>query len=302
MQELVNCPICATENALTRAEFTLTDHSLTGERFQISRCQSCEAYVTNPRPDENEIGRYYDFPDYVSHRDDAPGLINRLYQMARNWTTSRKLALIDEVSQNTVRAPAGRALLDYGCGTGFFLAAAGQAGWQVAGVEVSDVARAAAQARSGQPVASRIEEVPADAQFEVITLWHVLEHIHELDRTVAALFTHLKPGGTMLIAVPNPTAKDAQIYGPWWAAYDVPRHLYHFTPTSIRRLMVRHGADVVRQIGQPLDAFYIGLLSEKYRKGSAVRGLFNGLRATLSAWQTGRYSSLIYVVQRRQPS
>ena len=295
MQELVSCPICASEDSLLPADLILTDHSLTGESFRISRCQQCEAYLTNPRPDETEIGRYYAFPDYVSHSDDAPGLINRLYRLARTWTTSRKLALIERVSG---KRAAGRSLLDYGCGTGFFLNAAANANWHVAGVEVSELARAAAQQRIGQSVATAIDDVPPTSQFDVITLWHVLEHIHELNRTVAALLTRLKPDGTLVIAVPNRQAKDAKLYGSYWAAYDVPRHLYHFTPSAIRQLMSRHGAEVVEQIGQPLDAFYIGLLSEKYRKGQTMTGLFNGLRSTANAWKTGEYSSLIYVVKR----
>ena len=297
MEKLTDCPVCGAANALVATDLTPRDYSLTGEEFQLSRCPSCTALVTNPRPASDQIGPYYNFPTYVSHRDDAPGVLNSLYRTARKFTTTRKVALI---AAQMTGGKATKSLLDYGCGTGFFVGAAQDAGWQVSGVEVSDVAREAASKRLGQPVAAELDDVPADQTFGVITLWHVLEHIHDLHATVGKLMARLQPGGRMIIAVPNPEAADAGRYGNGWAAYDVPRHLYHFTQKSIQHLMTRSGGRVVEQIGQPLDAFYISLLSEKYVKGNMVSGFWQGFRSTLSAWQSGNYSSIIYIVARAE--
>ena len=295
MEELIDCPVCRTSESLSKTFASVRDHALTGEVFTISNCKVCGLLATNPRPSAEEIGRYYDFPNYVSHRDDAPGLINRLYQLARRYTTQNKVRLIERI--NNGRTGELR-LLDYGCGTGFFLQAAKDKGWQVTGVEVSRTARNAAKERLQLSVFETLSEVDKNKQYSTITLWHVLEHIHDLNETLADLISRLTADGSLIIAVPNSEAADTAYYKEYWAAYDVPRHLYHFAPQTIQRLMQQHGARVVEQIGQPLDAFYIGLLSEKYRQGSAIKGLFNGVRANIDAWKTGNYSSIIYVVKK----
>lgn len=297
MEKLTQCPICVTEGTLRNEVATIRDHSLTGETFSLSVCAQCGVLLTNPRPSAGEIGRYYDFRDYISHSDDATGIINRLYQLARRWTTSRKISLINS---NKTGGQQAYSLLDYGCGTGYFLNEAKKQGWNVSGVEVNQTAREAAQARVGNAISESLSLVPGSPLFEAITLWHVLEHVHELDDTVNGLIKRLKPGGTMYIAVPNPNSADAQWYTEAWAAFDVPRHLYHFPPSAIQALMDRHKMRIVKQIAQPLDAFYIGLLSEKYRKGKALKGVFNGLRSNLQAWKSGNYSSLIYVVKHQE--
>jgi len=299
MEELKGCLVCGAEDSLRKKFLLLTDHSLTGDRFSISKCDSCEALLTDPRPNPSEIGKYYDFPEYISHRDDAPGLINRIYQLARRWTTRQKTALMNEVSDPST---GDRSILDYGCGTGYFLQTAKEAGWRVEGVELNLQARTAASERIGQEIASEIDELPAARSYKVITLWHVLEHVHTLSETVEKLLDRLAENGTMLVAVPNPLSLDAETYGEWWAAYDVPRHLYHFTPRSIALLAERHQAQVVRRIGQPLDSFYISLLSEKYKKGSQLRGWLRGLESCVSAWKSNNYSSIIYVIKKNKGS
>jgi 2-polyprenyl-3-methyl-5-hydroxy-6-metoxy-1,4-benzoquinol methylase len=292
MENLTVCPVCRSEHSL-RPAVTVPDHSLTGEIFTLQRCDACSVLLTNPRPKGSEISRYYDFPEYISHRDDAPGLLNWLYQQARKWTTRQKIALLNRVAAKSSE----RKLLDYGCGTGYFLHAAQHNGWNVMGIEVDNLARNAASERLAQPILSSVDELPEGA-FSVITLWHVLEHIHELDRTLEKLLYHLQPDGTLIVAVPNPQAADAVLYGDWWAAYDVPRHLYHFSPKSIRALMSRHGAYVAEQLPQILDSIYISLLSEKYRKGNPLTGVLNGIRSNWKARQNGMYSSLIYLIKK----
>lgn len=295
MEVVTVCPACNEAGNLVELPEKVRDLSLTGEEFSLSRCTSCGLALTTPRPQEAKIGKYYDNPNYISHSDEAPGFMNTIYRLARRWMTSRKLAYM----RTLVAKPHGN-LLDYGCGAGYFIAEAKNAGWNVTGIEVNDTARRVAIGRVGENVVQDVNSLNPAQRFDVITLWHVLEHIHQLDTTVTALINHLAQGGRMLVAVPNPESLDAKKYGSCWAAYDVPRHLYHFTRKSIHVLMERLGCEVVRESGQPLDAFYISLLSEQYQKGSKLNAVLSGMQSNLRAGKTGDYSSIVYEIKRKQ--
>ncbi len=298
MEDLYCCPVCEGTGTLIKNHKAVRDNSLTGEVFSISRCTDCEALITDPRPRATDIGRYYEFPDYVSHRDDAPGFINRLYQLARRYTTKQKIRLINSVINPTKEAAnAQRSVLDYGCGTGFFLNEAKLNGWRTTGLEVNKSARDAAENRLGAPIASDLHDIAQHQKFDVITLWHVLEHIHDLSATFGTLVKHLETDGTIIVAVPNPESADALEYQEMWAAYDVPRHLYHFPAKAIQMLVGRHGGTVETMIGQPMDAYYIGLLSEKYRGGHALLGILNGFKSNIRALSNHKYSSIIYIIK-----
>ena len=282
-----------------REKLQVQDKSVSHETFTIVQCQACEFQFTNPRPDAAHIGRYYESAAYVSHNSGAQGLINQVYKVARFFTVRRKVALITKLNGGQK----GR-LLDYGCGTGHFLAGAKEAGWQVAGLEPNDRARQDAAARVGQPIQepSALATL-APGSFDVITLWHVLEHVHTLNETLDQLIRALKPGGKLLIAVPNVESLDAQHYRQDWAAYDVPRHLYHFSPASMRRLLGRHGLAVRQTLPLLLDAYYVSMLSEKHRSPERVGGPLTVLRAGYSsnryaAQHEGQYSSVLYVAER----
>ncbi|WP_400192771.1 class I SAM-dependent methyltransferase [Hymenobacter sp. B81] len=272
------------------------DHSVSHESFAIVQCAGCGLLLTNPRPDAEHIGRYYESEDYVSHSDTNKGLTNRLYQLARVYTLRRKVSLVNK------QAPRRGRLLDYGCGTGHFLAACQQAGWQVAGVEPSPVARAQAQQRTGQPISAADLSELAPESFDAITLWHVLEHVHELNATLKQLVRLLKPDGVLIIAVPNADSPDAQYYREQWAAYDVPRHLYHFTPATLGKLLRKHHVPVRQTLPLMLDAYYVSLLSERYR-AERNAGLLAAFKAGYhsnrqAAQHGGQYSSLIYVAAK----
>ena len=298
MNELLDaCPICG--SAEIPAKLAVQDRSVSQETFTIAQCAGCGLQFTNPRPDAASIGKYYESAAYVSHNSAARGLVNRAYRMARYFTMRRKVALITRLNGGQ----AGR-LLDYGCGTGHFLARAKRTGWQVTGLEPHAGARQAAAARVGQPMleAAALAALPP-ASFDVVTLWHVLEHVHTLQETVSQLVKALKPGGYLLIAVPNPDSLDAQHYRQYWAAYDVPRHLYHFVPATIGRLLAGHGLRVAQTLPLPLDAYYVSLLSEQLRPAGQAQGRLAVLRAGFrsnqyAAQHGGQYSSLLYVAQR----
>jgi SAM-dependent methyltransferase len=294
---LAGCPICGSPDLADKLR--VQDKSVSQEIFTIQQCQGCEFQFTNPRPDAAHIGKYYESDAYVSHNSGAQGLINQVYKVARFFTVRRKVALITKLNGSQK----GR-LLDYGCGTGHFLAGAKKAGWQVAGLEPNARARQEAAERVGQPVEEpgALASLPAGS-YDIVTLWHVLEHVHTLNETLDQLIRVLRPGGKLLIAVPNVDSFDAQHYGPDWAAYDVPRHLYHFGPGPMGRLLARHGLAISQKLPLALDAYYVSMLSERHRPAERAGGLLAVLRAGhtsnhYAAQHGGQYSSVLYVAER----
>lgn len=292
MAELLNtCPVCEGTSFLPYLE--CEDFTVSHEIFRLAECASCGFVFTNPRPLPGDIGKYYQSEEYISHTNSNRGFMNKVYKWARKRAISGKLKLLSD------EQPEPRTLLDYGCGTGEFLAAAKAKGWVCAGLEPDEGARKQAIANHGLNVEdpSQLERLPT-GQFGAITLWHVLEHVHDLKFTVKQLKRCLSSKGVLIIAVPNRTAFDAKKYGSYWAAYDVPRHLYHFSKGPMIKLMEEAGLKCHRI--QPLffDPFYITLLSTKYKKGWS-----NPFAAVITGWQTtmkGRKdieenSSLLYV-------
>ncbi len=278
-------------------KLVVEDKSVSKESFAIQQCAACSFQFTNPRPDFANIGRYYESEEYVSHNSGAGGVINQAYKVARFFTMRRKVALLNK------QAPRKGKLLDYGCGTGHFLAAAKASGWQVAGLEPNPRAREEASRRVGQPIGMESLLTFEPGSFEAITLWHVLEHVHELNDTLQQLIRLLKPDGVLIIAVPNVDSLDAQHYRQDWAAYDVPRHLYHFSPKTMTQLLKKHKMTVREVLPMMLDAYYVSMLSEKHRAergGGLLTVLKAGYKSNQYAAQhDGQYSSLIYVVARR---
>ncbi|WP_460613203.1 class I SAM-dependent methyltransferase [Hymenobacter seoulensis] len=294
-ERLEKCPVCG------KTEFSnklvVEDKSVSKESFAIQQCQACSFQFTNPRPDAAHIGSYYESDEYVSHNSGAGGMINQAYKVARFFTMRRKVALVNKL------APRKGSLLDYGCGTGHFLAAAKSNGWKVAGWEPNARAREEATQRVGQPLPLLdLAQLPT-ATYDAITLWHVLEHVHELNDTLQQLIRLLKPDGTLIIAVPNIDSLDAQHYRQDWAAYDVPRHLYHFSPKTMKQLLKKHKMQVQEVLPMPLDAYYVSMLSEKHRAergGGMLTVLKAGYQSNrYASSHDGQYSSLIYVARKR---
>lgn len=296
-ERIDNCPICGKSDF--RNKLVVEDLTVSHESFAIVQCAACSFQFTNPRPNKTEIGKYYESDAYVSHNSAAAGLVNQAYKVARFFTMRRKVGLL-----NKLAARQGK-LLDYGCGTGHFLAAAKSAGWQVAGLEPNARARDEASQRLDQPIEQESLSSFQPETFDAITLWHVLEHVHLLNETLAHLITLLKPDGVLLIAVPNVESLDAQHYRELWAAYDVPRHLYHFAPKTMAQLLKKHKLAILQTLPMPLDAYYVSMLSEKHkaeRAGGLLTVLKAGYKSNAYAEEhEGQYSSLLYVAGRRTP-
>ncbi len=286
------CPACKA-SALTEV-FTVEDYAVSHERFPIIECNECGLRFTDLVPCETVIGRYYQSTDYVSHSDTKKGIINRLYHIARSFTLQQKLNLVRKVTGKSVGMH-----LDVGSGIGAFVHKMERGGWSTIGVEPDEKARTIAAKKYNADVfpAEHFFTLPAGT-YDAITMWHVLEHVHQLDKYILQAKSLLSKGGKLIFAVPNYTSKDAGVYKTEWAAYDVPRHLYHFSPESMRRLMKRHGLHVKQTYNMWLDSFYVSMLSEKYRKGSIIRAVWNGFISNFNAlFNKEKCSSLIYVIE-----
>lgn len=281
------CPCCGAREfeAWTEA----TDFRGSNETFGIARCRRCGLGATRPRPNDADLGRYYPKGNYVSHQNKAQSLFDRVYFEVQK----RNLAFKNRVVSAKVRT--GR-LLDYGCGAGSFAGYMRDKGWSVSGVEIDPEAARLASERIGQTVHSPDVWVPEQGSQDLITLWHVLEHLPDPEARLRDFYHALRPGGHLLIAVPNTASRDRAQYHRHWAAWDVPIHLWHFQRVSLRALFERTGFESAGSEPMPFDAYYIALLSEQNRKNPLwwFSGVWHGWRSTVHARKTGEGSSVIW--------
>ncbi|MGI6574211.1 MAG: methyltransferase domain-containing protein [Fermentimonas sp.] len=301
---LTSCPVCGSD--AIRKALDVVDHFSSGEIFPLFDCHQCGFRFTNRFPSGDAMGKYYDSPEYIAHSDTNRGLVNKLYHTARKVMVKRKVRLVTA----TVRGMTGRPLrlLDMGCGTGYFLHAAKERGFTVSGIEKEQKAREYAITKFGLDV--RGEEAfwgIGRESYHVVTLWHVLEHLERLNESIEQIKKVLTNEGVVVIAVPNHLSYDAHFYKERWAAYDIPRHLWHFTPATLEQLLVLHGLAVTGRHALPFDPFYISLLSEKYVKSNPLvryaRALFVGLKSLIrSCRNVEQGSSIVFIVQKSSKS
>lgn len=292
-EKLNQCPICHSPNFSNF--MVVKDHAVSQESFSISKCQDCGFLFTNPRPDPESIEQYYRSEHYISHADKASNLTNFAYKIVRTITLRQKVKWL-----NTFTRTKGK-LLDYGCGTGSFLNAAKKDGWEVTGFEPNRTASEAARKKYNLDVLESSNELESRKKFDAITLFHVLEHIHDLDTSMDLLLSKLKRRGVLFIAVPNHYSVDYQIYKEYWAALDVPRHLYHFTPQTFEKLAKKHGLKIRNTLPLTFDSYYASLLSEKYKgsKNPIINAIKNGyLSNQLGKKEKNKYSSLLFVLSK----
>ena len=271
--------------------FSVKDHSVSKEVFELWQDENLDLLITTPQPDENNLPMYYESDDYISHTDSKRSLFEKAYHLVKNIALKSKLETINRLQPNKGN------LLDIGAGTGDFLNVAQNNGWNTIGVEPSEKAKAIA-VKKGVTFSDSISSLP-NHSFDIITMWHVLEHVPNLEEQIKELKRLLKPTGTILIAVPNFKSFDANYYGQFWAAYDVPRHLWHFSKTAIEKLFAVENLKLDNVLPMKFDAFYVSLLSEKYKTGKMnyLSAFIAGLRSNFKAATTKQYSSQIYVLK-----
>ncbi|SMG43471.1 class I SAM-dependent methyltransferase [Arenibacter troitsensis] len=267
------------------------DYTLTGESFKLMHDPVLDMLITEPQPEN--LGRYYESEDYISHTDAKKSLVDKMYHTVKGYNLKSKLSLINSY------ASTDKTLLDVGAGTGDFLVGAKHDGWKITGIEPNGLARLKAGDK-GVLLLDDLNTLPIGQKFEVITLWHVLEHLPDLDSQIAKLVGLLTEDGTLVVAVPNFRSYDAEYYKEYWAAFDVPRHLWHFSQKSIQAIFGKYGMKLVRTKPMFFDAFYVALLSEKYKNGKQnfIRAFLIGLISNFRALRSKEYSSLIYVFRR----
>lgn len=291
-----NCPLCS--NNQIKEVLTATDFTVSKQLFELWQCNGCGFRFTQNIPSQQAIAPYYKSENYISHTNQNKGLIQRLYHLVRKRTLKAKLKLVKELTQKS----SGN-LLDIGAGTGYFPAYMQAAGWQVTALEPDETAR------KNAAIVNKIQLQPAEDffhlpefSFDCITLWHVLEHVHQLHEYAEQFYKLLKPHGKLIIAVPNHTSYDAVVYKNYWAAYDVPRHLWHFSPDSMEYLMRMHNFKIASLHPMWFDSYYVCMLSEKYKTGKLnfFRALINGYRSNRQAKANiKKCSSVIYCLTKQ---
>jgi 2-polyprenyl-3-methyl-5-hydroxy-6-metoxy-1,4-benzoquinol methylase len=273
---------------------TVKDHSVSGEKFELIQNSEYGFLETTPQPSSANLPSYYQSEDYISHTDSKRNLFEKVYHSVRKVSLKSKLNLINSFPSKE------KTLLDIGCGTGDFLEIAQQNGWSVHGIEPNQDARKIANTKTNDSVFDTSELLNfRDHSFDVISLWHVLEHLKDLENQMAIFKKLLKPNGRLIIAVPNYKCYDAKYYKQFWAAYDVPRHLWHFNQKSISKLFSKEFFEVIKVKPMWFDAFYVCLLSEKYKSGkmNPIKGFFVGLLSNIKAVSSKEASSLIYIIK-----
>lgn len=291
------CPLCGSENIGELYE--CRDFLVTGDKFPVYSCSSCSFVFTGNYPGEEEAAAYYSSEDYISHSDTEKGLFNKLYHLARSFMLSVKFRMLRKISGLEATS-----VLDIGSGTGYFPLYLEKKGWQCQGIEISKEAREYAREKN------KLSLLPPEAindfnpgSVDIITMWHTLEHFYHPDDYLEKAYRILKESGLLIIAVPNHLSYDAHKYRALWAGWDVPRHLWHFNPSTIKLLAGKHHFDLLAMKSLPLDSFYVSVLSEKYKKSSLP--LFSGFITGLLSWihslfNTGRSSSVVYFFRKEE--
>jgi len=273
---------------------TVIDYSVSKETFDLYYDQDLDLLITSPQPSTENLGRYYESNDYISHTDSKRSLFEKAYHFVKGIALKNKLNLINNCSSSKGN------LLDIGAGTGDFLFTAKQNGWETIGVEPSEKAKGIAIGK-GIKFSDSTQDLESHS-FDVITMWHVLEHVPNLEIQIKELKRLVKPNGTIIIAVPNFKSYDANYYGEFWAAYDVPIHFWHFSKKAIQLLFEKENIKLEKVLPMKFDSFYVSLLSEKYKKGKMnfVKAIWIGLVSNWKAKSSLEYSSHIYVLKNNE--
>ncbi len=270
---------------------TVKDYSVSNESFDLLFDEEFQFLKTNPQPSVDKLPSYYESEDYISHTDSKRTVFEKMYYLVKQHALNDKINLLLKF------LPKKGNLLDIGAGTGDFLFAANASGWKTIGIEPNEQAKKLAISK-GISFKNSLQDFE-NQSFDAITMWHVLEHIPNLDLHIQELKRLLKPNGIIIIAVPNFKSFDAKYYKQFWAAYDVPRHLWHFSKYSIQNLFINYKLKLIKVKPMWFDSFYVSLLSEKYKTGKMnfFKGFVIGFYSNCIGLFKKEYSSHIYIIK-----
>lgn len=296
--KLNQCPVC--ENRSLENKLICKDYLVSKESFAIVECTACGVRLTNPFPIETELEKFYQSEDYASHQTKRKSLMDVLYSIVRWYALRKKEKQIKKLFHSISSSQKEKSLLDIGCGNGDFIRLCQRKGWKIKGVEPNPKAREVASQKTGQIIEKNIQLIE-NQQFGLISCWHSLEHVPHINETIKKCYDLLIKDGIMVIALPNYMCYDAQLYKEYWAGYDVPRHLYHFEKNSVKKLLKKHKLKLIHTLPMKWDAYYVSLLSEKYKNGKLhyFQGFLNGWKS--NRWASKHehnYSSLIYIAKK----
>jgi len=293
MERLKACPLCDAKQF--KEHLVVKDYFLSKEEFQLCRCVKCDLIFTNPRPNSEEITEYYRSTEYISHSNNTDSLTSIIYKGVRSYTLKKKYQLI-----NKYLSPRPQVRhLDYGCGTGHFINYTTKKGWISYGYEPDETALSASSYQVKPLIYNDLGSI-SKHKYDIISLFHVLEHVHNLEQILKLLLAQLKDQGLLILALPNHKSYDANYYKEHWAGYDVPRHLYHFNQNSIQQLAKIYGLKIEHCEPMRFDSYYVSILSEKYQSHNAsfIKGIKAGLASNTSAALTSEFSSIIYILRK----
>ena len=268
-------------------EFKIKDEAYTQEEFGLKKDQNG---VLSTYPIPEELSSYYDFGDYISHQTDQNNWISKIYGLVKNRMFSIKLNTLFDHSHNTETA------LDYGCGTGEFVSYLDSKGIKAEGYEPT---QSAFEKASNKNIKIYNSLSSITKTYDVITMFHVLEHVDDYMETIKELKERLNPNGILVIAVPNYKSYDATFYKEKWAGWDVPRHLWHFSRKDISNIANESYLELIQIKAMPFDAFYISMVSEGYKGNSKILGLWRGLVSNLKAMNSKEYSSNMFILRNK---
>lgn len=292
MKSIKDCPLCGKSDfsSVRKAPYYRGEK----EVFNIDECKSCGFWFTNPQPEGESLAAYYESDDYVSHTDGTGSVLDLVYNKVRDYALNKKLALVESAVKDKTK------LLDYGAGTGAFLARAKEKNWSVTGIEPSPVARENALKKGVELLSVENRNQIADASCSAISLWHVLEHLPDLKESMQYFNAKLAQEGVLFIAVPNHESHDAKHYKNEWAALDAPLHLWHFAKSDIKRLAEDNGFSLEKVINMPFDSYYVSLLSEKIKGSSLgpIKAFYLGFVSNTKGRSAKNMSSLIYQLRK----
>lgn len=291
MTEINECPLCNSQNFSPFLQ--CLDHTVSAEKFHLIRCNACGFVLTSPRPADQDLGTYYKSEKYISHSGTKKGVVNKLYHTVRNLSLIKKHRILKKYTP-------GNSVLDYGCGTGEFLAYCQKQGMQISGYEPDAGAREKAALITGAQIKDPEAYYVLPEKVDAITMWHVLEHVPNFLDVLEMHKQNIVKEGAIVVAVPNHSSYDARKYKEHWAAFDVPRHLWHFTQNDMTRIAAKLHLEVTAVLPMIFDAFYVSMLSEQYKKGSIASAFISGIKSNFAAQKPGfGYSSQIYILKNR---